>query len=173
MRSVSARSVSSGPETSSTPSNLPVKESVRGAAVQAHSWWCGPGARRNSSTGQPVTSASLMAFVPMPASDQSGPFGELQPVRPPQHRRAAHPPEDIAAVVGEHEQVSAGTGIVDQQVVQRGHDLLVPVPPTEFQDVRGVVQVSGLRWFRLMPRATERRHECARLVGTPGAGHLR
>ena len=38
IRSVSVLRVSSGPETSRTPRSRPVKGSVMGAAVQAHSW---------------------------------------------------------------------------------------------------------------------------------------
>ncbi|WP_258229127.1 hypothetical protein [Arthrobacter sp. HMWF013] len=39
--------------------------------------------------------------------------------------------------------MSAGTGIVGQQVLQRRHHLLQPVLPSELQDVGNIVQVPG------------------------------
>lgn len=51
-------------------------------------------------------------------------LGKLQPVRPAQRLPAAHPPQDLTVGVGEHQQVPAGTRIVGQQVLQRGHHLL-------------------------------------------------
>ncbi|WP_235008846.1 hypothetical protein [Arthrobacter sp. SLBN-122] len=87
IRSVSALMVSSGPETSSTPGSRPVAGSATGAAVHAQSWWvrtrC---SAENSCTAPPVTRASLMALVPIPASDQSAP--RRTPAGPP----AAAPP---------------------------------------------------------------------------------
>jgi hypothetical protein len=47
----------------------PVAGSMMVAAVQAHSWCVWTKCRaENSCTGRPVTNASLMALVPMPAA---------------------------------------------------------------------------------------------------------
>ena len=40
------------------------------------------------------------------------------------------------------QQVSARTGIVGQQVVQRRHDMLQPVLPPQLQDVGHIVEVT-------------------------------
>ncbi|MHA7300868.1 hypothetical protein [Pseudarthrobacter sp. MDT1-22] len=135
---MSALMVSSGPETSSTPSIRPVTGSIHNGRRRA-----GPlmvradqvlgGEQLHRPAGDQRLADGVRAD---PGLGPVRPFGELQPVRTPQHLRAAHPPEDLAAGVGEYQHVPAGTGIVWR----------------------------GLCWSGLMPRAMERRHESARSV---------
>jgi hypothetical protein len=95
-----------------------------------------------------------MALVPIPASDQSAPSESSSRSARRSASPAAHPPQDVTAGVGEHQQVPAGTGIVGQQVLQRRQYLLRPVLPPQLQHLGRVVQAPRA----VLVRADAQRH---------------